>query len=270
MANTIHPTAVIGPDVKLGDNIIISPYVVIEGEVTIGDGTEIGSNATISGPTTIGKGNRIFPNVSIGTDPQDKKYQRGQRTFLEIGDNNVFREFVTANRGTLEGAVTTRIGSRNLFMAYAHVAHDCQVGNDCVFANLATLAGHVTVGDHAIIGGLTGVHQFVRIGARAMIGGCSKLAQDVPPFCLCDGNPPVLYGLNVVGLKRAQMPHSTLKLLKEASRILFHSGLSKSTGVERVENEVELVPEVKVLLDFVKSSERGILMGRALSSNDPE
>jgi UDP-N-acetylglucosamine acyltransferase len=261
MANQIHATAMIGPEVKLGDGLVIGPYAVIDGEVSIGDRTEVGAHATIAGPTKMGCGNRVFPHASIGTDPQDKKYQRGQRTFLEVGDNNIFREFVTVNRGTLEGATVTRIGSGNLFMAYAHVAHDCVIGNDCVFANLATLAGHVIIEDRVIVGGITGVHQFVRIGKMAMVGGCTKITQDVAPFALCDGNPTELYGVNLVGLKRANFTPATVKALKESFRILFFSGLARSTAVDRVEKEVELLPEVQHLLGFVKASERGLLKG---------
>jgi UDP-N-acetylglucosamine acyltransferase len=258
MANTIHPTAVIAPSVKLGDNISIAPYVVIDGEVTLGDHVEVGSHATVSGWAKIGAGCRVFPHAAIGADPQDKKYRRGEKTFLEIGENNVIREFVTINRGTIDGGGTTRIGSNNLFMAYAHVAHDCQVGNGCVFANSATMAGHVVVEDFVIIGGLTGVHQFCRIGKNAMIGGCSRITQDVPPFALCNGVPGLIYGLNAVGLKRAGMKASGLKVLKEAFRIMFSEGLAKPTAIERVEKEIELLPEVKHLLDFVKGSERGL------------
>ena len=261
MANRIHATAVIGPRVKLGDNLTVGPYAVIDGDVTLGNDVEVGSHAILFGWTTVGPGCRIFPHASIGLDPQDKKHKPGDKTFLEIGEGNVFREFVTMNRGTLEGGGITRIGSRNLFMAYSHVAHDCVVGDDNVFANVATLAGHVTVENRVVIGGLTAIHQFVHLGKMAMLGGCSKITQDVPPYGLCAGNPAVIYGVNVIGLKRAQIPASHLKLLKESFRILFHSGLAKSTAVERIEKEIESVEEVQHLLRFVKASERGLLKG---------
>jgi UDP-N-acetylglucosamine acyltransferase len=258
MGKNIHPTAVISPEVRLGTDVTVGPYAVIEGEVLLGDRVEVGAHATISGWTTLGSGCRIFPHASVGSDPQDKKYKRGERTTLVVGSNNVFREFVTINRGTAEGGGVTRIGDNNLFMAYSHVAHDCTVGNDCIFANSGTLAGHVTVGDRAIIGGLSAVHQFCRIGAMAMVGGCSRVIQDIPPFSLCVGSPALVYNLNVVGLKRSGMTASAMKHLKEAFRILVHSGLARTSALDHIERSVEATPEVKALVEFVKSSERGL------------
>lgn len=258
MANQIHKTAVIGPEVTLGDNIIIDPYVVIQGEVALADGVEIGAHATISGWTKIGKNCRIFPHASVGYDPQDKKYKRGEKTFLEIGENNIIREFVTINRGTMDGGGATRIGNNNLLMAYAHVAHDCQVGSGCVLANAGTLAGHVVVEDNVVLGGLSAVHQFCRIGKQSMIGGCSRVTQDIPPYSLCVGNPALIYNLNAIGLKRAGMVSSSMKHLKEAFRIMFHSGLAKNNAIEQVEKEIEQTPEVMHLVAFAKASERGL------------
>jgi UDP-N-acetylglucosamine acyltransferase len=258
MANQIHSTAVISFQATLGDNIVIGPYVVIEGDVSLADGVEIGAHATISGWTKIGKNCRIFPHASVGYDPQDKKYKRGEVTFLEIGENNIIREFVTINRGTIDGGSMTRIGNNNLLMAYAHVAHDCKVGNDCVIANAGTLAGHVVVGDNVILGGLAAVHQFCRIGKQAMIGGCSRVTQDIPPYSLCVGGPALIYNLNAIGLKRSGMTSSSMKPLKEAFRIMFHSGLAKNNAIEQVEKEVEQTPEVKHLIEFAKASERGL------------
>ncbi len=258
MANQIHSTAILGPDVKLGDNIIIGPYAIIEGDVVIAEGTEVGAHAVVSGWSTIGRNNRIFPHAAIGLDPQDKKHQRGARTLLEIGDNNIFREFCTIHRGTVEGGGLTRIGNDNLFMAYAHAAHDCKIGDGCVFANSATLAGHVMVEDRAIVGGLVGVHQFCRVGTQVMIGGCSRVTQDVPPYALCVGTPALIYNMNVVGLRRSGMSASGMKPLKEAYRIMFHSGLAKNNAIEQVEKDVELTPEVKCLVEFARTSERGL------------
>ncbi|MEI6437910.1 MAG: acyl-ACP--UDP-N-acetylglucosamine O-acyltransferase [Candidatus Omnitrophota bacterium] len=258
MPNTIHATAIIGPDVKLGENIIIGPYAVIEGEVSLGDGTEVGAHAVVSGWTKVGKGNRIFPHAAVGFDPQDKKYKRGDKTFLEVSDNNIFREFCTIHRGTIEGNGVTRIGSNNLFMAYSHVAHDCVVGNGCVLANSGTLAGHVTVEDFVIVGGLSAVHQFCRVGKNAMIGGCSRVVQDVPPYSLCVGGPALVYNLNAIGLRRAGVTSDSMKQLKEAFRIMFHSGLAKNSAVEQIERDVQLTEHVKHLLDFAKASERGL------------
>ncbi len=258
MANQIHPTAVIGPDVKLGHDVLIGAYAVIDGEVVLGDHTEIGAHATVSGWTTIGKDCHVFPHVSIGSDPQDKKYKRGDKTCLEIGDNNIFREFVTVNRGTAEGGGITRIGNNNLFMAYSHVAHDCTVGSDCVFANSGTLGGHVVVEDRVVIGGLTAIHQFCRVGTMAMIGGCSRVVQDIPPYSLCVGGPALVYNLNAIGLRRVGMSASQMKHLKEAFRLMFHSALAKSSAIEQIEKEIEPISEVKHLVAFAKTSQRGL------------
>ncbi len=258
MANKIHSTAIIASDVKLGDNLVIGPYAVLEGEIVLGDNIEVGAHAVVSGWTTLGRGNRIFPHAAIGFDPQDKKYKCGDKTFLEVGENNIFREFCTIHRGTLEGSAITRIGSNNLFMAYAHVAHDCIVGDGCVLANSGTLAGHVTVEDQVIVGGLSAVHQFCRVGRNAMIGGCSRVVQDVPPYSLCVGGPALVYNLNAIGLRRAGVTAESMKHLKEAFRIMFHSGLAKNTAVEQIEKDVQLTDHVKHLLDFAKASERGL------------
>lgn len=268
MANIIHPTAIIGPDVKLGDGVSVGAYAVVDGVVSLGDHVEIAAHAVVSGWTTIGPGCRIFAHAAIGGDPQDKKHKRGDKTSLEIGKNNIFREFVTVNRGTVEGGGLTRIGNNNLFMAYAHVAHDCQVGNDCVFANSGTLAGHVVVEDHAILGGLSAVHQFCRIGTMSMVGGCSRVIQDVPPYALCVGSPSLIYNINVVGLRRGGMTASRMKHLKEAFRLLFYSGLSKPSAIREIEKNMEVIPEVKHLVAFAKASERGLCGSSKEPSSD--
>ena len=226
------------------------------------------AHAVVTGWTSIGAGCRIFAHAAIGGDPQDKKYKRGDKTELKIGQNNIFRECVTVNRGTVEGGGLTQIGDNNLFMAYAHVAHDCTVGSDCVFANSGTLAGHVTVEDRAIIGGLSAIHQFCRVGTMAMIGGCSRVIQDVPPYALCVGGPAVIYNINAVGLRRGGMVSSNMKHLKEAFRILFYSGLSKPSAIEQIEKEVQLIPEVKHLVAFARASERGLCGSVKEPSND--
>ena len=258
MANIIHPTAIVGPDVKLGKGVSVGAYAVVDGAVVLGDDVEVMAHAVVTGWTTVGAGCRIFPHAAIGGDPQDKKHKRGDKTRLEIGKNNIFREFVTVNRGTVDGGGLTRIGDNNLFMAYAHVAHDCVVGNDCVFANSGTLAGHVRVEDRVVIGGLSAIHQFCRVGTMAMVGGCSRVIQDVPPYALCVGGPAVVYNLNAVGLRRGGMVASRMKHLKEAFRIMFYSGLAKSSAIEQIEKNVEPVAEVKHLVEFAKASERGL------------
>lgn len=255
----IHPTAIIGNNVTLGNNVSVGPYTVIEEGVRIGDNTSIANSCTITGQTTIGNNNRIYSHAVIGSHPQDKKFKPGEKVFLEIGDNNTFREFVTFNTGTESGGGTTRVGSNNLFMAYVHVAHDCVVGNNTIFANVGTLGGHVEVADHAVIGGLAAAHQFVRIGTLAMIGGCSKVAQDVPPYAMCDGARAKIFGINTLGLKRANMSLSTVKAIKQTYKILFHSELKVSSAIEKVKKEVELLPEVDTLLKFVSDSKRGVV-----------
>ncbi len=264
----IHSTAIIGPDVKLGQDVSIGAYAVVDGHVRIGDNVDIAAHAVVTGWTTIGEGCRIFAHAAIGGDPQDKKYKRGDKTVLEIGKNNIFREFVTVNRGTTEGGGLTRIGDNNLFMAYAHVAHDCFVGSDCVFANSGTLAGHVVVEDRAIIGGLSAIHQFCRVGTMSMVGGCSRVIQDVPPYALCVGGPAVVYNLNAVGLRRGGMVASHMKHLKEAFRILFYSGLAKSSAIEQIEKNVEPIAEVRHLVDFARASDRGLCGSAKEPSSD--
>lgn len=255
----IHPTAIVDKRAKLADDIEVGPYAIIGPDAEIGKGSVIGGRVTIDGRTIIGEGNKIFTGAVIGSMPQDLKY-KGQKTFLKIGKNNIIREYVTMNPGTEEGS-STSVGDGNLFMAYSHVAHDCAIGNNCVIANVGTFAGHVTLEDRVVIGGLAAVHQFVRVGKMAIIGGCSKVVQDVPPFCTCDGNPARVYGLNLVGVKRAGMSGRAQRELKKAFRILFHSGLVLKHSIEKVQEEVELIDEVKYLLDFLRSSERGISRG---------
>jgi len=255
----IHPTAIVDKKAKLADDIEVGPYAIIGPNAEIAKGAVIGSRVTIDGYTAIGERTRIFTGAVIGSPPQDLKY-KGQKTFLVIGKNNIIREYVTMNPGTAEGT-STSVGDGNLFMAYAHVAHNCVIGSNCIIANLGTFAGHVTLEDRVIIGGLAAVHQFVRVGKMAIIGGCSKVVQDIPPFSTCDGNPARVYGLNLVGLRRAGMPKKAQTELKKAFRILFHSGLILKHSVEKVKKEVELIEEVKYLLNFLKDSERGISKG---------
>jgi UDP-N-acetylglucosamine acyltransferase len=231
----IHPTAIVDKKAKLADDIEVGPYAII------------GPNAEIA------KG------AVIGSAPQDLKY-KGQKSFLKIGKNNTIREYVTMNLGTEEGTLTS-VGDGNLFMAYSHVAHNCRVGNNCVIANAGTLAGHVTLEDRVVLGGFSGVHQFTRVGKMAIVGGCSKVVQDIPPFSTCDGNPARVYGLNLVGVKRAGMSKKAQAELKKAFRILFHSGLVLKNSIGKVQKEVELIEEVKYLLNFLKGSERGIARG---------
>lgn len=254
---SIHPTAIVHPKAKLGKDIRIGPYSTIGAHVRLGDHVQVGSFCVFTGRTTVGKNCSSFTGAVIGSDPQDRKFKATEKVYLEIGENNIFREYVTVNPGTGEGGKTT-IGHNNLFMAYAHVAHDCVIGNDCVMANAATLAGHVTLEDMAVIGGLAAVHQFVRLGTMSIVGGCSKVVQDIPPYSTCDGHPTRVYGLNAVGLRRARMPAKTIAALHKAFKILFHSGLSKTHATGKVKAEIPQLPEIEHLINFIKTSKRGV------------
>ncbi len=254
----IHKTAVIHPDAKLGQGVSVGAYSVIGPKVTIGDGGRIGDHCVLDGQTTIGKNCQIFTGAIIGSAPQDKKYAETDDVELIIGDNNVIREYATMNMGTIDGGRKTVVGNNNLFMANSHVAHDCIVGNHCILANVGTIAGHVTMEDGAILGGLSAVHQFVRLGRLSIIGGCSKVVQDIPPFSMCDGHPAKVYKVNTVGLQRAKVPASSVSSLKQAFKILFHSGLTKTNAIEKVSKEVPPCPELDHLIFFVKTSERGL------------
>jgi len=258
MANTIHKTAIVGDQVKLGDNVTIGAYSVIDGPVTLGNDVIIGAHCVIEGDTVIGHGCQFYTGAVIGSPPQDRKHQKKDKVFLNIGANNVFREYLTVNPGTIEGGATTSIGDNNLFMACCHVAHDCHIGNDCVLANYVGLSGHVTIEDRAVIGGLTGVHQYARVGYLSMIGGCSKVNQDVPPFSLVDGNPATLRGLNIVGLKRADFPTDVQRSLHHAFKILFNSGLNRSNALLQVKEQLNGLPEIHRVIEFIQTSKRGI------------
>jgi UDP-N-acetylglucosamine acyltransferase len=256
----IHPTAIIDPGATIGSDVEIGPYAVIGEDVEIGDGTEIGPHVRIMGPTKIGKRNRFTGNASFGTDPQDLKFG-GEKTRLEIGDENLFREFVTVNRGTVGGGGITTIGSKNLFMAYSHVAHDCHVGSNVIFANCGTLAGHVEVGDFATIGAFTAVHQFCRVGNHAFLGGDTIVTQDALPFVKTVGSRPAkTYGINHIGLQRKGFPAETVEGLKKAYKLLVRSHLLQAEALERIDAELGSIAEVRYFTDFIKAaSKRGIV-----------
>ncbi len=253
---TIHPTAVVDAGAEIGEGVTIGPYCVIYGGVVIGDGCWLQNHVTVAGPSRIGMDNRFYAYSSIGQQTQDLKYA-GEPTYLEIGNENVFREFTTVNRGTLP-ETKTAIGSRGNFLAYSHVAHDCIVGDDVIFSNAGTLAGHFIVEDHAILGGLTAVHQFCRIGRFAITGGCSKIIQDIPPFMIADGNPAHVRGINSVGLKRHGFSAETIRGLKEAYRTIYRKGLTIEDAVVALEAPAEECGEVAHLVEFVRGGERGL------------
>ncbi len=255
----IHPTAVIEPGAQLGAGVEVGPYAVIGAEVRLGDRCRVAHHASIAGKTEAGPDNIFFPFVSIGEVTQDLKY-KGEPTHLRIGAGNTFREFTTANRGTNEesGALTA-IGDHNLFLAYNHIAHDCRVGSHCIFSNNATLGGHVVAGDYVTIGGMTAIHQNCRIGSHAMLGGCTKITQDVPPFCLADGNPAKVRTLNIIGLRRHGFAADRIRAIRGGFDFLYDEGLNTSQALQKIEQECELTPDVLALLEFVRSSDRGII-----------
>ncbi|MBI4387707.1 MAG: acyl-ACP--UDP-N-acetylglucosamine O-acyltransferase [Candidatus Omnitrophica bacterium] len=252
----VHPTAIVHPDAELGVGVEVGPYSIIEGTVKIGDRTKIDARVSIKGYTTIGADNEIFTGAVIGSITQDKKYKGGV-SYVRIGDRNKIREYVTINSGTEEGTETV-IGNDNLIMAYAHIAHDCILGNHVTLANNGTLAGHVVIEDRAIVGGFGGVHQFVRIGYLSIIGGCSKVVQDIPPYIMVDGHPARAYGLNSVGLERADVSDEERSNLKKAFKILFRSELIVKNAIKKIEAELSGSQAVQTLLEFLKKSERGI------------
>jgi len=254
----IHKTAVVHPEAKIADSVTVGPYTVIGANVNIGEGTKISSHCVIDGKTTLGQNCQIFSGAVVGSAPQDKKFKPEDDVSLIIGDNNIIREYVTINPGTIEGGQKTIVGNNNLFMAYSHIAHDCVVGNNCVMANAGTLAGHVTLEDNAVIGGLSAVHQFVRLGRLSIVGGCSKVVQDIPPFSMCDGHPAKVFNINLVGLKRAKVSTDVIRTLKQAFKLLFHSGLTKTHAIERIEKELAPCPELDHLVFFAKTTKRGL------------
>lgn len=256
MSTEIHSMAVVHPKAFIDEGVKIGPFAVIGEHVKIGKDTVVGAGAHVKGYTEIGKSCQIFSYAVIGSPPQDLKYF-GEKSHLIIGNENVIREFVTINPGTGEGAAT-RIGDKNLLMAYCHVAHDCQIGNENIFSNVVNFAGHVHVADKVVVGGLAAVHQFCRIGPYAIVGGCSKVVQDIPPFALCDGHPAKVRGVNYVGLKRRGVSPETIRALKQVFKVLFFSNHLLSTAREMIDEHLKRIPEINTLLDFVSASQRGI------------
>jgi UDP-N-acetylglucosamine acyltransferase len=257
---TIHPTAIVHEDAVVGPGTVIGPYAVVGPHVRIGRDCDIGASAVVDGWTEIGDGNQISPLASIGLAPQDLKYM-GEPTRLVIGNHNTFREFVTIHRGTKGGGGLTTIGDRNLFMAYAHVAHDCHVGSDTIFGNGATLGGHVSVGDFATISAFSGVHQFCRVGPHAFIGGYSVVTRDALPYAKTVGNRARIFGLNRIGLARRGVPATSITCLRQAYRHLLQ--LNTSRALARIEKDETLqCEEVSLLVDFIRTTKRGVTLRR--------
>ncbi|CAK0756003.1 acyl-(acyl-carrier-protein)--UDP-N-acetylglucosamine O-acyltransferase [Gammaproteobacteria bacterium] len=254
----IDPRAVIDPGASLASDVTIGPYTIVGPGVEIGAGTRIGPHSVIQGPTRIGRDNQIFQFTSIGDSPQDKKYQ-GEPTELHIGDGNTIREYCTINRGTVQGGGITRIGDDNWIMAYAHIAHDCQIGSHAIFANAASLAGHVNVGDWAILGGFTLVHQFCSLGVHCFTAFGSVIGQDVPPYVLVSGHMARPHGLNTEGLRRRGFSPETLQQLRRAYKIIYRSGFTLEQAIARLREMTEECPEVGLFVDALSKATRGII-----------
>ena len=260
----IHPTAILHPTTRVGDGTSIGPHASIGPNVSIGPNCTIGASTVIDGWTHIGEGNEIYPFSSIGLAPQDLKY-RGEETLLRIGAHNIFREFVTIHRGTRGGGGLTEIGDCNVFMAYSHVAHDCRVGNHTLLGHMATLGGHVAIQDYATISAGSGVHQFCRIGSHAFIGGYSVITKDALPFARTVGSRPArIFGINAVGLTRRGIPADVIARLKQSFRYLLQSKLNTTSALRQIERDKNLTcDEVQVVVDFIRSSKRGVILRRA-------
>jgi UDP-N-acetylglucosamine acyltransferase len=252
----IHPTAVVHPKARIGEECQIGPYCVIGEHVELGNGCRLHAHAVIDGHTRLGRSNEIFPFASIGLKTQDLKW-KGGLTRTEIGDCNTIRESVTIHSATGDGEATT-VGSHNVILAYAHIAHNVTLGDHIIMSNVATLAGHVQVEDYAVVGGLAAVHQFCRIGKLSMIGGCSKIVQDVAPFMVVDGNPAETRSINKVGLDRYGVAGATQGALRQAYKILFRDGLTIPNALARIEKELPTLSELQHLIRFVRASQRGV------------
>ncbi len=252
----IHPTAIVHPQAQIGEDCEIGPYCVLGEHVVLGPGCRLHAHVVLDGHTTLGRDNELFPFACLGLKTQDLKWNGGV-TRTQIGDGNTFREHVTVHSSTRDGGVTI-VGSHNHILAYSHIAHDCRVGDHVIMSNVATLAGHVIVEDYAVVGGLAAVHQFSRIGKMSMIGGCSKVVQDVPPFMIADGNPARTRAINKVGLERNGVSEQAQSALKHAFKILFREGLAIPNALARIEAELPAGPEIQHLVQFARSSERGL------------
>ena len=255
----IHPTAIISPKAELAEDVTVGAYSIIGPDVTIGSATVVEQHIVIEGKTTIGENNHIYPFVSLGLAPQDITYA-GEETRVIIGNNNIIRENVTIHRGTSRGEGITRIGNGVFLMAYVHVAHDCQIGNGVLMANAATLGGHVEVGEYAVVGGIVAVHQFVRVGEYSCVGGFSAVRMDIPPYMLASGAVGAkLYGANLIGLRRNGFSEKSIEAIKKFYRIFFRSGLPLKEAVQKAREDIEPLPEVEKLIEFVSfGSHRGL------------
>lgn len=253
----IHPSAIVAPDAKIAADVEVGPYAIIGSQVEIGPGCIIGPHAVVNGPTRMGARNKVFQFASVGDAPQDHSY-KGEPTRLEIGDDNIFRESVTINRGTTKDKGVTSIGSHNFFLAYSHVGHDCTVGSHCVFSNSVGLAGHVEVGDWVIFGAYSGVHQFAKVGSHAFLANNTAATYDIPPYVTAEGRPAVPRIVNEVGLKRRGFTPEQVRNIREAFRVLYRSGLKLAEATEQLTQIAKTQPEVQAFVDFLARSQRGL------------
>jgi UDP-N-acetylglucosamine acyltransferase len=254
---TIHPTAIVDSNAKIGEDVSIGPFTIVQADAIIGDGCQIGSHVFIHSGTRIGQKCRAFKGAVLGTDPQDLKYG-GEKTTLEIGDETTIREFCTLNRGSTHRFKTV-VGSKTLLMAYVHIAHDCIIGNNVILANAVNMAGHVTIEDFASVGGMTPIHQFVRIGRYSFVGGGLRVPKDVPPYILAADEPLTYEGINRVGLSRHGFSMQVMMQMRRAYKLIYRSKLNVSQAISQIENTMELIPEIQEIINFIKSSERGII-----------
>ena len=267
----IHPTAVVSAEARLAEDVTVGPYAVIDGPVTLGPGCTVGPHAHLIGPLTLGRGNKVHAGCVLGDEPQHLGY-KGEVTRVEVGDFNVFREHTVVHRGMpvregTPGTGVTVIGSHNLLMSNSHVAHDCRVGDHCVFASGAVIGGHSEIHDQALLSGNTAVHQFCRVGRLSLLGGTSAISQDLPPYWVVQGAINVVIGVNVVGMRRAGMPHEEIQAVRRAFKLVNRSGLTIPQAVERVEAADGHLPAVRLLVDFIRSSKRGVCT--AMHKRDP-
>ncbi len=260
MSTTIHPTAIVSPKAGLGESVCIGAHTIIEDDVQIGDGTHIASNALICNGARIGKECHIHHGAVLASLPQDLKFH-GEVTTLEIGDQTTLREYTTLNRGTHDRWKTT-VGSHCFFMAYAHVAHDCSIGNHVILANAVNMGGHVVIEDHAVVGGIVAIHQFSHIGRHSMIGGGFRVTKDVPPYALAGQEPLAYNGLNVVGLRRRNFPQETIQTLEKAYQLIYYSQLNVTQALDRIKKDLPATEEIRHVIEFIEKSKRGIIWTR--------
>ena len=255
---SIHPTAIVSARAELAADVCVGPYAVIGDDVVLHAGVDVGAHVVIEGPTEIGRNSRLFPFAYVGGAPQDLKY-KGERSRLVIGERNTIREYTTMHRGTEGGGGVTSVGDDNLFMAQSHVAHDSRVGSHCIFANCATLAGHVEIADHVTLGAYVGVHQFCRVGTHAFVGGYSVVVKDALPFARSVGNHAKCYGANSLGLRRKGFSNESIRLIHHAFHLLLSSKLNTSQALERIKAEMVGSPEIDYLVEFIETSQRGVI-----------